>query len=80
MVGILMMEGIKKVNLNNLEIAIPAVAMVIMMPFTYSIANGIAFGLILYVIISIILGNWKRVNPVLVILVVLFLLKYILLK
>ncbi len=80
MVGILMMEGIKKVSLNNLEIAIPAMAMVIMMPFTYSIANGIAFGLILYVIISIILGTWKRVNPVLVILVFLFLLKYIFLK
>ena len=77
MVGILMMEGVKKIDLNNLKIAIPAIAMIIMMPFTYSIANGIAIGLMLYVFISMIMGEWKNVNPVLIILVVLFSLKYI---
>ncbi len=77
MVGILMMEGVKKIDLNNLKIAIPAIAMIIMMPFTYSIANGIAIGLMLYVFISIIMGDWKNVNPILIILVILFSLKYI---
>ena len=72
-----MMEGVKKIDLNNLKIAIPAIAMIIMMPFTYSIANGIAIGLMLYVFISMIMGEWKNVNPILIILVILFSLKYI---
>ena len=77
MVGILMMEGLKKIDLQNIQIAIPAAAMIIMMPFTYSIANGIAIGLILYVLISVVMGEWKNVNPVLIILVLLFSLRYI---
>jgi AGZA family xanthine/uracil permease-like MFS transporter len=78
MVGILMMDGLKKIDLQNMEIAIPAIAMIVMMPFTYSIANGIAIGLILHVFISIVMGRWKNVNPVLILLVLLFSLQYVL--
>ena len=73
-----MMDGLKKIDLQNMEIAIPAIAMIVMMPFTYSIANGIAIGLILHVFISIVMGRWKNVNPVLILLVLLFSLQYVL--
>ena len=77
MVGILMMDGVQKIDFENLESTIPAVLLIILMPFTYSIANGIAFGLIVYLIIQICLGRIKRVHPILIVLAVLFLLKYL---
>ncbi len=78
MVGILMMEGVKKIDLSRLEVAIPSVVLIMMMPFTYSIANGIAFGIILYVIIMIVQGQRRQINTVLVVLALLFMLKYML--
>lgn len=78
MVGILMMDGLKKIDLHDMQIAIPAIAMIVMMPFTYSIANGIAIGLILHVFISVVMGQWEKVNPVLILLVLLFSLQYVL--
>jgi len=78
MVGILMMDGMKKIDFSRLEICIPAVVLIFMMPFTYSIANGIALGLILYVLIQLITGNAKTVHPILYVLVLLFILKYVL--
>ncbi len=77
MVGILMFDGIRKIDLSNLESIIPAVTMIIIMPFTYSIANGIAFGLLFHVLIQISLGKARNVHPILYALVLLFLLKYI---
>lgn len=53
------------------------VLLVIIMPFTYSIANGIAFGLMFYVLIEIIKGRAQGIHPILYILVILFMLKYI---
>ncbi len=79
MVGILMMDGVQKIDFDNLESTIPAVLLIILMPFTYSIANGIAFGLIVYVIIQISVGRIKRVHPILFVLTALFLLKYLML-
>jgi len=77
MVGLLMMDAVKKIDFDKLEIVIPAVLLIIMMPFTYSIANGIALGLIMHVLIQLIKGNIKSVHPILVVLVLLFLLKYV---
>ena len=76
-VGVLMMDGIKKIELSSIDSAIPAVLLIMIMPFTYSIANGIAFGLMFYVLIEIVKGNYKSIHPILYILVVLFLLKYV---
>ncbi len=77
MVGILMMESIRDIDLSNVEISIPAILTIIIMPFTYSIANGIAFGLLFYVLIQVVQGKFKAVHPVLYVLIGLFLLKYI---
>lgn len=78
MVGVLMMDGVKKIDFTKLEQCIPAVILIFMMPFTYSIANGIALGLILFVIIQLVTGQAKSVHPILYALVVLFILKYVL--
>ena len=77
LVGILMMEGIRHIDLSNLEISIPAILTIIIMPFTYSIANGIAFGLLFYMLIQLVLGKYKEVHPILYVLIALFLMKYI---
>ncbi len=76
-VGVLMMDGIKKIDLSSIDSAIPAVLLIMIMPFTYSIANGIAFGLIFYVLIEVVKGNFKNIHPILYLLVGLFLLKYV---
>ena len=77
LVGILMMEGIRHIDLTNVEISIPSILTIIIMPFTYSIANGIAFGLLFYILIQIVQGKYKEVHPILYLLIVLFLMKYI---
>ncbi len=77
MVGILMFDGIRKIDLSELDSVIPAILLIMIMPFTYSIANGIAFGLMFYVLIQVVLGKGKTVHPILYILVLLFMLKYI---
>jgi AGZA family xanthine/uracil permease-like MFS transporter len=77
MVGLLMLDGIKKIDVSNVDVSIPVFMTIIMMPFTYSIANGIAFGLIFYVLIQLVKGQIKSVHPILYILLTLFMLKYI---
>ncbi|MCX5774286.1 MAG: NCS2 family permease [Fusobacteria bacterium] len=63
-VGIIMFKNINRVNLVNLEDAIPAFFTTIIMPLTYSITTGISFGFILYVVVKIFVGNTKEVNSV----------------
>lgn len=76
MVGILMMEGLKKIPFSQIEVAIPAFMVIVMMPFTYSIAHGIAFGIIFHVLIQIFTGKARKVSPVLYLLAGLFLIKF----
>ncbi len=77
MVGILMIDTVRDIDLSTLASTIPAILTIIIMPFTYSIANGIAFGLLFYVIIQLVLGKGKQIHPVLYFLVALFLLRYV---
>lgn len=77
MVGVLMMDGIKKIDFDHLDSLIPAVLLIILMPFTYSIANGIAFGLAFFLLIELAKGRGTNVHPILYLLVLLFSLKYL---
>ena len=61
-VGLLMMASVKNVNWDDLKIAVPAFLTLAVMPFTYNISYGIAFGLISYVIISIFCGDFKKIR------------------
>jgi len=78
-VGFLMVSGIEGIDFRNLSEAIPAYICIIMMPFAYSISEGISFGIISYVVINFFTGHARRVSGLMYILAILFALKYVLL-
>ena len=63
-VGSLMMKQVADIDWDNLEMAIPAFLTMVLMPFTFSIAAGIAWGVIAYVAIQIMAGKAQEVNMV----------------
>ena len=64
MVGVLMLDSLRKIDFDNFEEMLPALMVVIIMPFTYSIANGIAWGIILYTLIKVVKGKGGKVHPI----------------
>ncbi|MBQ6938756.1 MAG: NCS2 family permease [Muribaculaceae bacterium] len=76
-VGLLMLEPITKIPFNDFSESLPAFVCIVMMPFTYSISNGILLGMITYVLMNMICGNFKKITPTMYILAVLFMLKYL---
>lgn len=79
-VAVLMASGLAEINWNDLTTAAPVLITTIAMPFTYSIANGIAFGFISWTAIKLLSGRYKEVNSALVVLSILFILKFIFLQ
>jgi AGZA family xanthine/uracil permease-like MFS transporter len=78
-VGFLMFGNISQLKLNeeNYTSAIPAYLCIIAMPLFYSISEGISIGVISYVLINLICKKAKEISPVMYVLAVLFILKYI---
>ncbi len=76
LVGLFMMSPILKIDLEDYTIALPAFLTIIMMPLTYSIAEGIAFGLTSFVFLKLLSGKAKDVSPLLYVLAVLFVIKF----
>ncbi len=76
LVGVLMMQGLTELNWRKYDEAIPSFLTLTIMPFTYSIANGIAFGLIAYVLLQVLSGRARAVHPILYALAVLLSLYY----
>lgn len=76
-VGFLMMQQVVKIEWENLVEAIPAFIAIFAMPFMYSISEGIALGVIAFVLINLFSGKKERISPILYVLAVLFLLKYL---
>lgn len=77
MVGFLMMTTIAKIELTDYASAIPAFITILAMPMTYSISEGIALGSISYVVVNVFAGNAKKISPLMYVLAVLFVLKYV---
>lgn len=77
MVGFLMMTSITKIDFEDYTEAIPAFIAIMAMPFMYSISEGISMGVITYVIINLIAGKQKKISPLMYVLAVLFILKYV---
>ena len=79
MVGFLMFEGISKLSFNKIDPtdAIPCYLCILAMPLFYSISEGISIGCISYVVIKLATGKAKDITPLMYILAVLFVLKYI---
>lgn len=80
LVGVMMMHDIKEVNFSDYIDAIPAFICIAFMPFAYSISEGILLGLVTYVLIRVISGKWKELNVGMIILAILFILRYALIK
>ena len=78
-VGFLMFTAVAGIDFTDMTEAIPCYLAIIAMPFAYSIAEGISFGVISYVIINALAGKTEKISPLMYILAVLFILKYILL-
>lgn len=77
-VGYLMMKHVVDIPWDDATESVPAFLAILAMPFFYSISEGIAFGIISYVVINLISGNGKKITPTLFIIALLFILKYIL--
>ena len=80
MVGVLMMKGVKDIEWDKLEEALPAFLVIVGIPFTYSISDGMAWGFISYPLVKVFSGKYREVHPVMWVLFGVFLLKYILVK
>ena len=76
LVGFFMMSPILKINFDDYTESIPAFIAIIIMPLTYSIAEGIVFGMLSYVLLKVLTGKFKDVSWVMVILACLFILKF----
>ena len=76
-VGFLMVSSILGINFEDLTEAVPAYLCLLAMPLMYSISEGIAIGVISYVIINLICGKKKKITPLMYVLAVLFICKYI---
>ncbi len=76
-VGLFMMTPIKDIDFSDFTEAIPAFLTITMMPFAYSIAEGIVFGMISYVLLKVLTGKFKDVSILMYILAVIFILKLI---
>ncbi|GAB3178847.1 NCS2 family permease [Nesterenkonia halophila] len=77
LVGFLMMQQITRIDWTDPEIAMPAFMTVVLMPFSYSITNGIGAGFITYVVIKILRGKAKQVHPLMYVTAALFILYFI---
>ncbi|MEA5012602.1 MAG: NCS2 family permease [Angelakisella sp.] len=77
-VGVFMLKGAASINWNDFEIALPAFLTIAIMPFAYSIADGIGFGFISYTVIKVARGKAKEVPALMYILSALFILMYVL--
>jgi AGZA family xanthine/uracil permease-like MFS transporter len=76
LVGFFMMSPIQKINFDDFTEAIPAFITIIVMPLTYSIAEGIVFGMLSYVFLKLLTGKVKDISVVMIVLAVLFILKF----
>ena len=72
-----MIETIKEIDLEDYTEAIPAFLTIIMMPFAYSISDGIVFGVVSYIALKLFTGKYKDISITTVIVAIVFVLKFI---
>ncbi|MDF2569913.1 MAG: adeQ 1 [Sporomusa sp.] len=75
-VGALMIESIRHIDFGDLTEGIPAFLTIVMMPFTYSIANGISAGLVMYPLLKLVTGRGREVHWIVYILAVLVVFRF----
>jgi len=75
-VGILMLSNIRDVDFSDMTEALPAFCTIVFMPFTYSIANGVAVGLIMFCLVKLLSGKAREVRPLAAAVALVFVLRY----
>lgn len=80
LVGLMMFDPIKEIDLEDFSESIPAFICIIAMPLMYSIAQGIALGLLAFVLLNLISGKHKKISIAMYVLAILFVLNYIFLS
>ena len=76
-VGVLMLKNFSKVDMEDMRSAVPAFLTLVMMPLTYSIANGIGIGSIAYVLITLFTGKYTKKDIAVTIIAILFACKFV---
>jgi AGZA family xanthine/uracil permease-like MFS transporter len=76
LVGVLMVSSLGEIQWTKLEIAVPAFLTLVTMPLTYSIANGIALGLVSYPVTMVVAGRRRELHPIMYVLLVVFVLYF----
>ncbi|MDI3270215.1 MAG: NCS2 family permease, partial [Bacillota bacterium] len=76
-VGVLMMAMVKNIQWDDIGEALPAFLTVVLMPFTYSIANGVAAGLVLYPVLKLLQGKGREVHWLMWVLAVVVIIRFV---
>ena len=76
-VGLLMVSAIREINFDDFTEGLPAFMCIIMMPFTYSIANGVAAGIIFYTLLKVLTGKAKNIHWMMYLLFALVIIRYV---
>lgn len=79
-VGALMASALKQIDWDKFDEAMPGFITVVTMPLTYSIATGIALGFVLYPLIKIVKGEFKKIHPIMYVLFIVFILYFVFLR
>jgi AGZA family xanthine/uracil permease-like MFS transporter len=77
-VGALMITQVRHLVWDDMVLVIPAFLTIALMPFTYSITNGIGAGVVTYVLLSAVTGRARRIHPLMWVISVLFLIYFLL--
>lgn len=78
LVGLFMITSVVKINFEDMTEALPAFLTMIMMPFAFSIAQGIVFGMLSFVFMKALSGKWKHISITMWVIFVLFIVKMVL--
>ncbi len=78
LVGLFMITSVVKINFNDMTEALPAFLTIVMMPFAFSIAQGIVFGMLSFVFLKALSGKWKHISGTMWVIFVLFVIKLVL--
>ncbi|MGI6092896.1 MAG: NCS2 family permease [Veillonellaceae bacterium] len=76
-VGALMLEGVRKIDFSDFTESLPAFLTIVLMPFTYSIANGISAGLVMYPLLKLITGRGREVHWIVYVLAALVIARFL---
>ncbi|OCA85861.1 permease [Bacillus sp. FJAT-27225] len=78
LIGVLMLQNIAKLSMDDLTESFPALMIIVLIPLTYSIADGMAIGFILYPLIKLLMGKGKEIHPALYFIAILFISNFVL--